>query len=272
MRTRKGTDTHKDSATEQQPRGHKRQSSKTDIPPAPEPKPKQAKKTQGSNAEAPASSSTDLPNNQKPRLTSPDLEFDFDHSQIRDPRATPGRVRRPRYDEHDMNMSQEFISRFQSPKDKNDNKYPTYCFYDLYQCHRKGPNGSPTYDSAGFQLDYNKVEKWMKPVSYNKKRMVNSMERSLKRSEEERKVMYDIFFVDGKGPDDMGGFIEDQIKDQVSKDLGVPWHQIDSKQMKKWEERGFEKVKANEWWHRVNDVEKDRFMKMMGGAALRKDL
>ncbi|KAM0544334.1 hypothetical protein ACHAPJ_011870 [Fusarium lateritium] len=270
MRTRNGTDTHEDNATEQQPRGHKRQSSKTDAPSAPEPKSKQAKKTRKFNAEASSASTLDLPNDQRPRLTSPDLEFDFDHSQIRDPWATPGRVRRPRYE--DRELSEEFMSRFQTSKDKNDRDYPAYVFYDLHQCHKKGPNGSPTYDSAGFQLDYNKVKKWMKPVSYNKKRMVNSMERSLKRSEEEQKVMYDIFFVDGKGPDQDDGFIKDKIKDQVSKDLGVPWHQIDSKYMKEWKERGFEKVKANDWFHKVTDVEKDRIMKMMGGASLRKDL
>jgi hypothetical protein len=150
-----------------------------------------------------------------------------------------------------------------------------YSFYDLHKCHKKGPNGSPIYDSAGFQLDCKKVEKWMKPVAYNKKSMVNGMERRLKKGEEEREAAYKAFFVDGKGPENDQGadtMIMDHIKDQVSKDLGVPWHQIDSKQMKKWEEKGFEKVKADEWWSRPNKVERDRFMKMLDGASLRKDL
>lgn len=39
---------------------------------------------------------------EKPRLTTPDLEFDYDRSQLRDPRPTPGRKVRPRYEQHDM--------------------------------------------------------------------------------------------------------------------------------------------------------------------------
>ncbi|KIL87323.1 hypothetical protein FAVG1_09027 [Fusarium avenaceum] len=248
MRTRSGTDTHKDN-TASPKRGQKRQSSNTDS--APEPKAKQAKNTKKSKK---------------------DLELDFDHSQIRDPRATPGRVKRPRYEEREL--SEEFLSKFHIPKSRNKNTDPLYSFYDLHKCHKKGPNGSPTYDSAGFQLDYKKVEKWMKPVAYNKKSIVNGMERRLKKDLEEREAAYKAFFVDGKGPENDKGvdtMIMDQIKDQVSKDLGVPWHQIDSKQMKKWE-KGFEKVKADEWWSRPNEVERNRFTKMLGGASLRKDL
>ena len=35
----------------------------------------------------------------KPRLTTPDLEYDYDRSQLRDPRPTPGRRARPRWDD-----------------------------------------------------------------------------------------------------------------------------------------------------------------------------
>ncbi|EWZ32781.1 hypothetical protein FOCG_12787 [Fusarium oxysporum f. sp. radicis-lycopersici 26381] len=105
--------------------------------------------------------------------------------------------------------------------------------------------------------------------------MVNGMERHLKRVEEETKKIYDIFFVDRKGPEVEQGITQvmHQIKDQVFKDLGVPWHQIDLKQLKKWEHQGFAEVDADKWWHRPNQVERDRFMKMLlGGASLRKDL
>nr|RBQ95934.1 hypothetical protein FVER53263_08480 [Fusarium verticillioides] len=133
---------------------------------------------------------------EKPTLTEKDLEFDFDHSQIRDPRATPGRVKRPRYEEREL--SEEFLSKFHIPKHRNKHTDPLYSFYDLHRCHRESPDGSPTYDSAGFQLDYEKVAKWMKPVAYNKKSMVNGMERHLKRVEEETKKIYNCFFIDGK--------------------------------------------------------------------------
>ncbi|KAF5620164.1 hypothetical protein F52700_11484 [Fusarium sp. NRRL 52700] len=197
MKTRSGTDTHEDNASSP---GHKRQSSKTDS--APEPKTKQAKTTE-------ARPST--PDAQKPTLTEKDLEFDFDHSRIRDPRVTPGRVKRPRYEEREL------------------------------------------------------IAKWMKSVAYNKKSMVNGMERHLKRIEDETKKIYDCSFIDGKGPvGEMGSTLDmDQIKDQVSKNLGVPWHQIDPKQLQKWEDQGFAKVDADKWWRRPNQVERDRFMKML---------
>jgi hypothetical protein len=113
----------------------------------------------------------------------------------------------------------------------------------------------------------------MKPTRYNKKSMMNSMDRSLKRAEDAQQVAYETFFVDGKGPE--GGaetMVVDQIKDQMSKDLNVPWNQIDVKQMKKWGEKGFAKVKADEWWSKPNDVDRARFLKMLGGGSLRKEL
>ncbi|KAF9774557.1 hypothetical protein IL306_007421 [Fusarium sp. DS 682] len=222
-----------------------------------------------SNARPSTPPPTDAP---KPTLTEKDLEFDFDHSQIRDPRATPSRVRRPRYRGSDV--SEEFLSKFHIPEHRQKHTDLLDTFYHLYRCHHKGPDGSPTYDSAGFQLDYKKVAKWMKPAAYNKKSMVNGMARHVKRVEEETKKIYDIFFIDGKGPEGEKGSTQvmDQIKDQVSKDLGVPWHQIDSKRLKEWEDKGFEKVNADQWWYRPNQVERDRFLKMLGGASLRKDL
>jgi hypothetical protein len=39
---------------------------------------------------------------------------------------------------------------------------PLASFHDLYKCLDKGRDGSPTYDEAGFQLDFDKVARWMK--------------------------------------------------------------------------------------------------------------
>ncbi|KAI8651674.1 hypothetical protein NCS55_01413300 [Fusarium keratoplasticum] len=264
-----------DQASPSTSHGRKRSSDQTEAKAA-EPKPKQARKgrrTSASQAEA----STSSGQTQKPRLTTPDLEFDFDRDQLRDPRPTPGRVKRPRYGDHEL--TQEFKQRFHIPKPRpRDFEHealadPSATFHDLHVCHKKGPKGSPTYDSAGFQLDYNKVAKWMKPVAYNKKRMVSGMERHLVEQAKEDEKMIKSFFVDGKHPGKYkGGKFMDFLKDHVSKDLGVPWHQIDSKCVKEWEEKGFEKINADEWWHEPNEVERKRFMKMLEGASLRKDL
>ncbi|KAI0836907.1 hypothetical protein F5Y06DRAFT_96968 [Hypoxylon sp. FL0890] len=223
----------------------------------------------------------------KPRLTTPDLEFDFDRSQLRDPRPTPGRVKPPRWTEFDMPKG--FKERFYVPepeksqgrlnalqKDKLHRQAsildPSKSFHCLHICHQKGREGSPTYDEAGFQLDWDKVDKWMKPMTYNKTSILNGMERVLDRQEREQRTMYDIFFVDGKGPDAHSSIVEHYLKDHVSKDLGVPWHQIGPVQLFEWEKKGFSKQKADEWWREPNEVERARQNKMLVGARLRKDL
>ncbi|KAH8161814.1 hypothetical protein CIB48_g6435 [Xylaria polymorpha] len=48
---------------------------------------------------AKTSESAALEEELRPRLTTPDLEFDYDRSQLRDPRPTPGRTRQPRLEE-----------------------------------------------------------------------------------------------------------------------------------------------------------------------------
>lgn len=55
---------------------------------------------------------------EKPRLTTPDIEFEYDRSQLRDPRTTPGRNAKPRYDEIDIleGLRAEISLKFHVPK------------------------------------------------------------------------------------------------------------------------------------------------------------
>ena len=50
--------------------------------------------------------------------------------------------------------------------------------------------------------------------------------------------------------------VEDYVKDQVSKDLGVPWHQIKPRQLEQWLEKGNEKVVFKDWWKEPSEEEK----------------
>ncbi|KAI1747769.1 hypothetical protein F4782DRAFT_397866 [Xylaria castorea] len=247
---------------------------------------KRAKPSEPAEPEAPEEEE------QRPRLTSPDLEFDYDRSQLRDPRATPGRVRRPRLEEREV--AKEFRERFFIPQAEVPSKGlsraaqrdllfrkqslldPTASFYNTYVCHEKGPRGDPTYDSAGFRLDYDKVAEWMKPQYYNKSRIVKGMERSLARGEREEREIFDVFFGEGEGPGAdarrMTLDVLHYVKDHISKDLGVPWHQIRPEQAREWQEKGFEKKTFSEWWRAPTEEERRRFGKMLGGGSLRKDL
>ena len=219
----------------------------------------------------------------KPRLTTPDLEFDYDRSQLRDPRPTPGRVSRPRRLQRDL--TEEWKQQFEIPKPvkpkgrlsslQKDKLFeeatlldPSAIFHDLYVCHRKGPHGSPTYDAAGFALDWHKVDNWRKPKPYNKRAVVRGMERAVTRAMGEQEQMYKIFFTNGEAPKEA----ENYMKDQVSKDLGIPWHQIGVPELRLWEEKGFQKQNAEEWWHTPTEEELKRMLGMLSGASLRKDL
>lgn len=128
--------------------------------------------------------------------------FDYDRAQLRDPRPTPGRRARPRYDEFDIpaDLKEHLLSSREVPKPekskgrlnrvRKDQLFkeeslmnPLSTFHDLDRCHQKGREGSPTYDSAGFQLESSKVANWMKPTPYSKQNMIRGMDRAIEKSE-----------------------------------------------------------------------------------------
>ncbi|TIA61290.1 hypothetical protein D6C77_03554 [Aureobasidium pullulans] len=234
----------------------------------------------------------DKPGTQKPRLTTPDLEFEYDRSQLRDSRPTPGRIAKPRYDQFSLSedLKQHFENDFYVPKPEKppgrldrvqkDELFveqtrldPRAAFHDLHKCLDKGPNGSPSADIAGFQLDYEKVQDWDRPQPYNKRAMIRGMDRAVDKTRSEEDQIFDVFFVDGERPDDNTSHIaKDYVKDQISKDLNVPWHQIKPEHAKQWEKQGFKKVVFKDWWKEPTQEERRRFSNMLKGAALRKDL
>ncbi|THW21089.1 hypothetical protein D6C93_10312 [Aureobasidium pullulans] len=236
--------------------------------------------------------SDDKPRAQKPRLTTPDLEFEYDRSRLRDSRPTPGRIARPRYDKFSLSedLNQYFENDFYVPKPERppgrldrvqkDELFveqsrldPRAAFHDLHKCLDKGPNGSPTADNAGFQLDYEKVQDWDRPQPYNKRAMIRGMDRAVDKARSEEDQIFDVFFVDGERPDDnVSHLAKDYVKDQISKDLNVPWHQIKPEHAKQWEKQGFKKVVFKDWWKEPTQEERRRFSNMLKGAALRKDL
>lgn len=228
---------------------------------------------------------------QKPRLTTPDLEFDYDRSQLRDPRPTPGRKARPRYNRFDIDedpslkahIENDFtIPQPEKPKGrlnafiKNDLfqqeslMNPAITFHDLFVCYKKGPRGSPTYDIGGFQLDYDKVCEWKKPRSYNKRSMVNGMQRAVEAGRSQEEQIAALFFTDGANEKTRGMYIIEHVRDHVSKDIGIPYHQIGVEKVKEWREKGFEPFDYESWWKEPNEVEKKRMSKMTMGSKLRK--
>lgn len=221
-----------------------------------------------------------------PRLTTPDLEFDWDRSQLKDPRPTPGREARPRYDKFDI-PAELAARRPPSPKKpkgrlnamqkdalfgQKTRTDPTESFHDLYKCRDKGRNGSPTYDSAGFRLDYDKVMNWFEPRAYNKKAMVNGMEEAFARAQSLEEHMMQAFFEkDARTREEkarQSPVVEGLVMDTISKDLGVPRHKIGHAEIDMWEQRGFQKHKVEDWLTFSNEDQKRHF-KMLQGERMR---
>ncbi|KAH8594006.1 hypothetical protein B0O99DRAFT_625740 [Bisporella sp. PMI_857] len=142
-----------------------------------------------------------------------------------------------------------------------------HVFHALHVCYNKGPNGSPTYDEYGFELDYKKVADWMKPKAYNKRSMVNGMERHLERRKREDEKMKAIFFEHGEAPERSDN--SEYWKDRVSKDLNVPWHRVGVKEFEEWERRGFKKARKGDY-ENITKEDRERMLGLMSGASLRK--
>ncbi|EHK96527.1 putative SWI/SNF-related matrix-associated actin-dependent regulator of chromatin subfamily A member 3-like 1 [Glarea lozoyensis 74030] len=152
-------------------------------------------------------------------------------------------------------------------------KRPDHAFHELHVCYQKGPKGSPTYDKAGFELDYKEVAKWMAPKAYDKSAMMRAMDRAIESSEKKEEAMKRIFFEPGaapvEGPEsfrDVGFWV-----DRVSKDLNVPWHRVGVKEFEIWEKKGFRKAKRGEFaYANATMEEKERISRLGEGRYLRK--
>lgn len=220
-----------------------------------------------------------------PRLTTPDLEFDWDRSKLKDPRPTPGRERRPRFEDYDIPA--ELAARRPPPPEKPKGRLnamqknalfvekarrdPAEAFHHLYKCRDKGPNGSPTYDMAGFRVAYDKVMDWFEPVPYNKNRMIKGMNRAVARAQSLDVHAVQVFFEDFEAAKEKivgSPFQMDLVKDTISKDLGIPLHKIGHEEIDMWEQKGFEKHKLDDYMT-YSEEDQKRIMKMMGGSKLR---
>ncbi|KAJ0125339.1 hypothetical protein J7T55_006685 [Diaporthe amygdali] len=292
VRTRQGTavparGSVSDNSTPKEPKPAKKRGA-SDREPQQQGRAKKRKSSPGPSQDASGPSETREAEDQQhlPRLTTPDLEFDWDRSKLKDPRQTPGRERRPRYDTYDIpaelaarrppspEKPKGRLNAIQKDKlfDEKTRRDPAESFHDLYKCRDKGPNGSPTYDSAGFRLDYEKVMNWFKPVRYNKSRMINGMDRAVARGQSLNDHMMQAFFeedlVTVKEISKENVFVLDLVKDSISKDLGTPLHKIDHAEIDMWEEKGYKKHKVEDWVT-YSDEDKKRSMKMLSGASLR---
>ncbi|KAI5212165.1 hypothetical protein AUEXF2481DRAFT_283 [Aureobasidium subglaciale EXF-2481] len=99
------------------------------------------------------------------------------------------------------------------------------------------------------------------------------MDKAVDKAKSEKEQMFDLFFLPNEKPDENRAmWVKDYIKDQVSKDLDVPWHQVKPEHLKQWREKGFERVAFKDWWKDPTEEEQKRMKKMTMGSVFRKDL
>lgn len=148
---------------------------------------------------------------------------------------------------------------------------PDKLFHTRYLCVQKGRRGGPTYDGAGYELGYGQVMKWMGPSSRLSKSSLDKMDRELGEKREAARRMAEIFFEPSAAPHDAVGGQDNTgfWRDKVSKDLGIPWHQVGVEQFEEWERRGFPKARKGEY-QVFDEAQQMRMSKMCDGCVLRK--
>lgn len=131
---------------------------------------------------------------------------------------------------------------------------------------RRGPNGPPIYDSQGFELDYHKVLKSMRPVS-NRSRRTKTYKNMLERAGAERREIESIV---GLPKNEYVGCVRYAVQERVARDLGVMWHQVGILQYREWKGLGF-KIDPEEFRvENISEEERKRLLDLSCGSALRK--
>lgn len=89
------------------------------------------------------------------------------------------------------------------------------------------------------------------------------------RQDEDRKKMVDIFFEQDARPEETREHtLEGPMKDCVSKDLRVLWHEVGVEHFQEWEKKGFKKAQKGEY-QKFNAEYNERLLDFMTGSALR---
>lgn len=128
------------------------------------------------------------------------------------------------------------------------------------ECRRKGLNGSPTYDTLGFELDKEFIIKHTggRPRPLGKKAL-DRLDQKRRDSEKKAELM-------GTAGDE-NTIHEQAWDDRVARDLGIAFHEIGMEEYEEWQRKGFKAKKED---FDLNEKERARLMDLMGGSALRK--
>jgi hypothetical protein len=125
---------------------------------------------------------------------------------------------------------------------------------------RRGPTGRPVYDELGFEYSYEKVAGSSRRRRPNFSKIEEMMERE---GREEKKIMEIMGCIDK----DSYWRVKDAWQDKVSRDLGIPYHEVELEEWEVWHERGFKATR--EEFEDLDEEEKKRISRLGQGSALR---
>ena len=138
------------------------------------------------------------------------------------------------------------------------------------QVRRKGLNGSPTYDTLGYELDkeyiIKKTSNRMPSArsAWGKKAMDHF---DKKRRETERKVK--ILGL-AKSYNNISPFDEFAWDDKVARDLGIAYHLVGMEEYEEWKNKGFSVKEGELERENIPEEERERISRLASGSALRK--
>ncbi|OCL06374.1 hypothetical protein AOQ84DRAFT_321525 [Glonium stellatum] len=134
----------------------------------------------------------------------------------------------------------------------------------IERCFRKGPNGSPTYDRLGYELDYHAIAaSRRRPRKRSGKKYDEMLERS--QNEEKRKAM--IMGMDQK---DVSALSLMAWNDRISRDLGIPYHKVEMKHFEEWYAKGLRAQPGEFRAKNISPEEQERINNLALGSAFRK--
>ena len=138
------------------------------------------------------------------------------------------------------------------------------------QVRRKGLNGSPTYDTLGYELDKEYIIKKAsnrRPSArsaWGKKAMDHFAE---ERRKTERKVK--ILGL-AKSQNNISPFDEFAWNDKVARDLGIAYHLVGMEEYEEWKRKGFSVKEGELERENIPEEERERITRLATGSALRK--
>ena len=138
------------------------------------------------------------------------------------------------------------------------------------QVRRKGLNGSPTYDTLGYELDKQYI------IKKTSNRMPSARsawsEKAMKKfAEERRNTMRKVELLGlNKHENNISPFDEFVWCDKVARDLEIAYHLVGMEEYEEWKKRGFSVKEGELERENITAEEEERITRLATGSALRK--